>query len=163
MTTLEILLVMVSLVAIGLYFGSKFKTNDSLENVVKDIKKDIKASSDVLSSLAVKAKEIIFDESIQKVIKEFIMIVEEKNIIAKEKGERLLSGEDKKKAVVLRLSEYVANIVGEVDEAVSFIENNQVKIDSIINDYVSFSNKMQGRSSLSEAEIIISNKLNKTL
>lgn len=71
-------------------------------------------------------------------IKEFIMIVEEKNVMAKGKGETYLTGDEKKKSVVSRLSEWVSNLTGSVDNAVNFIENNQKKIESIIDDYVSF-------------------------
>ncbi|MDD4184247.1 MAG: hypothetical protein PHI01_02370 [Candidatus Izemoplasmatales bacterium] len=42
----------------------------------------------------------------------------------------------------------------------SFVEDNQSKIEAIINDYVAFSNKMQGRATLSEAEKIIQEQLN---
>lgn len=87
------------------------------------------------------------------------MIIEEKNRIAKEKGEPFLAGEEKKNAVIGRLSEWITNITGSIDQAVNLIENNKSKIDSIIDDYVSFSNKMQGKSTLSEAEKVIQQQL----
>lgn len=108
-----------------------------------------------------KAKEIIFDENIQKTIKEFIMIVEEKNRIAKLKGEAYLTGDEKKKVVVTRLTEWVSNLTGSIDNAVGFVETNQNKIESIIDDYVSFSNKMEGKATLSESEKIIQEQLYK--
>jgi hypothetical protein len=43
--------------------------------------------------------------------------------------------------------------------AVHFVEDNQSKIESIIDEYISFSNKMHGKSSLCEAERIIAEKL----
>jgi len=90
--------------------------------------------------MVIKAKDIIFDESIQKNVKEFVLIVEEKNRIAKEKGEVFLNGDDKKKAVVGRLCEWVSNVTGSIDKSFEFVEENQNKIESIINGYVSFTN-----------------------
>jgi hypothetical protein len=89
------------------------------------------------------------------------MIVEEKNRFSKEKGETYLVGDDKKIAVISRLSEWVSNITGSTEKAVEFVETNQSKIEAIIDDYISFSNKMQGRETLSEAEKIIKEQLNK--
>lgn len=83
------------------------------------------------------------------------MIVEEKNRIVKEKKEAYLSGDEKKKAVVGRLSEGVSNVTGSIDKGLDFAEANKNKIVSIINDYVLFSNKMEGKSTLSESEKII--------
>lgn len=88
------------------------------------------------------------------------MIVEEKNQLAKTKGKTYLAGDDKKLAVISRLSEWVSNITGSTEKVVKFVETIQSKIEAIINDYVSFSNKMQGKETLSEAEKIISEKLN---
>ena len=81
--------------------------------------------------------------------------------MAKEKGEAFLAGDDKKLAVLQRLSEWVSNITGSTEKAVEFVESNQSKIESIIDDYISFSNKMQGKETLSEAEKIIKQQLNK--
>ena len=103
----------------------------------------------------------MFDESVQKAIKEFILIVEEKNKLARDKGEAFLSGDDKKKAVLSRLSEWVSNVTGSVENAVNFVESNQSRIDSVIEDYISFSNKMEGKATLSEAEKIIQEQLKK--
>ena len=60
---------------------------------VADLAKDYeisKPSSEAVSDLVSKAKDIVFDETAQKTIKEFIMIVEEKNQLAKSKGETYL-------------------------------------------------------------------------
>jgi hypothetical protein len=114
-----------------------------------------------VAELVAKAKDIVFDESVQKAIKEFILIVEEKNMIAKAKGEAFLSGNEKKKAVVSRISEWVSNLTGSVEKAVDFIDTNKLKIDTIIEEYVSFSNKMEGKATLSEAEKIIREQLYK--
>lgn len=114
-----------------------------------------------VTELVVKAKDIVFDEQVQKAIKEFIMIVEEKNNIAKVKGETYLSGDEKKLAVVSRITEWVGNLTCSIDNAVDFVEKNQRKIESIIDEYVSFSNKMEGKATLSEAEKIIQQQLNK--
>jgi len=59
------------------------------------------------------------------------------------------------------LSEWVSNLTGSTEKAVTYVENNQAKIDAIINDYISFSNKMQGRPTLSEAEKLIQEQLKK--
>ena len=161
MTTLEIILLIISLLLLALYVTSKMGKEQSLHDVIKEVKQDLKNTAENVYELVNKAKEVIFDESIQKTIKEFIMIVEEKNKLAKDKGESYLAGDDKKLAVISRLSEWVSNITGSTEKAVEFIETNQSKIDSIINDYISFSNKMQGKETLSEAEKIIKEQLNK--
>jgi hypothetical protein len=160
MTNLEIILIISNFLVIVLYGTSKFKGDKDFKQVVKEVKDDIKNSSQTVSELVNKATDIVFDESIQKTIKEFIMIVEEKNQIAKVQGEIFLKGDEKKYAVIQRLSEWVSNLTGSTDKAIHFVETNQSKIESIIDDYVSFSNKMHGKSTLSEAEKIISNKLN---
>jgi phage-related protein len=159
MTTFEIFLVVTNLLTLVLYVTSKYKEGTSLTEVIKEVKRDIKNSSEVVSELVTKATDIVFDESIQKTIKEFIMIVEEKNQLAKQKGESFLLGDEKKYAVIKRLSEWVANLSGSTEKAVKFVEDNQSKIESIIDDYISFSNKMHGKSTLSEAEKIIADKL----
>jgi len=161
MTTLEIILLITSLLLLALYVTSKMGKDQPLSDVIKEVKKDLKNTADNVSDLVIKAKDIVFDASVQKAIKEFILIVEEKNRIAKDKGEAFLSGDEKKLAVVSRLSEWVSNITGSTEKAVEFVETNQSKIDAIINDYISFSNKMQGRATLSEAEKLIQEHLKK--
>ena len=161
MTTLEIILLITTLLLIALYVTSKLKKDQPFSEVIKEVKSDLVRTAENVSELVLKAKDIIFDESVQKAIKEFIMIVEEKNRLAKEKGEAFLAGDEKKRAVVSRLSEWVSNLTGSTEKAVTFVETNQAKIESIIDDYISFSNKMQGRASLSEAEKIIQEQLNK--
>ena len=161
MTTLEIVLLIVSLLLLALYVTSKMGKDQSLSDVIKEVKQDLKNTAENVSELVTKAKEVVFDESVQKTIKEFIMIVEEKNRLAKEKGEAYLIGDDKKLAVVSRLSEWVSNLTGSTEKAVEFVETNQSKIEAIIDDYISFSNKMQGRATLSAAEKIIQEQLKK--
>ena len=161
MTTLEIILLIAALLLLALYVTSKMGKDQSLSDVIKEVKQDLKNTAENVSDLVVKAKDIVFDETVQKTIKEFIMIVEEKNQLAKAKGEAYLTGEDKKLAVVSRLSEWVSNLTGSTEKAVTYVENNQAKIDAIINDYISFSNKMQGRPTLSEAEKLIQEQLKK--
>ncbi len=161
MTTLEIILLITSLLLLALYVTSKMGKDQSFTEVIKEVKEDLTRTAENVSDLVQKAKEIVFDESIQKTLKEFIMIVEEKNRLAKDKGEAFLAGDEKKRAVVSRLSEWVSNLTGSTEKAIAFVENNQSKIETIINDYISFSNKMQGRASLSEAEKIIQEQLNK--
>lgn len=159
MTTLEIILLITSLLLLALYVTSKLGKDRSLTDVIIEVKSDLLRTAGNVADLVSKAKDIVFDESIQKTIKEFIMIVEEKNRLAKEKGEAFLAGDEKKKAVISRLSEWVSNVTGSTEKALSFVETNQSKIESIIDDYVSFSNKMQGRASLSEAEKTIQEQL----
>jgi len=161
MTTLEIILLIATLLLLALYVTSKMGKDQSLSDVIKEVKQDLKNTAENVSDLVIKAKDIVFDENVQKTIKEFIMIVEEKNQLAKAKGEAYLTGEDKKLAVVSRLSEWVSNLTGSTEKAVTYVENNQAKIDAIINDYISFSNKMQGRPTLSEAEKLIQEQLKK--
>ena len=159
MTTLEIILLIISLLLLALYVTSKMGKEQSLHEVIKEVKQDLKNTAENVYELVNKAKEVVFDESVQKTIKEFIMIVEEKNKLAKDKGESYLAGDDKKLAVISRLSEWVSNITGSTEKAVEFVETNQSKIETIIDDYISFSNKMQGKETLSEAEKIIADKL----
>ena len=161
MTTLEIILLVTSLLLLALYVTSKIEKDKSLSDVIGEVKTDLAKTADNIADLVSKAKDIVFDESVQKTIKEFVMIVEEKNRLAIDKGEAYLAGDEKKKAVVSRLSEWVSNITGSTDKAITFVETNQSKIESIIDEYISFSNKMQGRASLSEAEKIIQEQLNK--
>ncbi|HCB66445.1 MAG TPA: hypothetical protein DEP70_02595 [Acholeplasmataceae bacterium] len=161
MTTLEIILLITSLLLLALYVTSKMSKDQPLSEVIKEVKKDLKNTADNVTDLVIKAKDIVFDASVQKAIKEFILIVEEKNQLAKVKGEAYLTGDDKKLAVVSRLSEWVSNITGSTEKAVEFVETNQSKIEAIINDYISFSNKMQGRATLSEAEKLIQEQLKK--
>jgi len=161
MTTLEIILLITSLLLLALYVTSKMGKDQPLSEVIKEVKKDLKNTADNVTELVIKAKDIVFDASVQKAIKEFTLIVEEKNRLAKDKGEAFLSGDDKKLAVVSRLSEWVSNITGSTEKAVEFVETNQSKIEAIINDYISFSNKMQGRATLSEAEKLIQEQLKK--
>ena len=161
MTILEIVLLIALLLVIALYVNSKLGKDKSLNEVIKEVKEDLVKTSENVADLVSKATKIVFDESVQKAIKEFILIVEEKNKISHEKGEAYLSGDEKKKAVLLRLSEWISNVTGSVENAVNFVETNQSRIDSVIEDYISFSNKMEGKATLSEAEKIIQRQLNK--
>ena len=160
MTTLEIILLLALLTVIALYITSKLEKDKNLSEVIKEVRSDLVKTSENVADLVSKAKNIVFDESVQKAIKEFILIVEEKNKLSHAKGEAFLSGDEKKKAVLLRLSEWVSNVTGSVENAVNFVETNQSRIDSVIEDYISFSNKMEGKETLSAAEKIIVGKLN---
>ena len=126
MTHIEIILSIALVFMVLLYVTSKLKTNKKLSDVIKEVKNDLVNTTANVADLVVKAKDIIFDESIQKTIKEFIMIVEEKNQLAKTKGETYLVGDDKKLAVISRLSEWVSNITGSTEKAVEFVETNQL-------------------------------------
>lgn len=161
MTTLEIVLLITSVLLLALYVTSKIGNDQSLNEVIREVKDDLKNTAENISSLVIKANDIVFDESVQKTIKEFIMIIEEKNRLAKDEGEDYLVGDDKKLAVVSRLSESVSNLTSSSERAVESVENNKSKIEAIIDDYISFSNKMQGRATLSAAEKIIQEQLKK--
>jgi len=78
MTTLEIILLIATLLLLALYVTSKMGKDQSLSDVIKEVKQDLKNTAENVSDLVVKAKDIVFDENVQKTIKEFIMIVEEK-------------------------------------------------------------------------------------
>ncbi len=127
MTTLDIILLIVALFLLALYVTSKIGKDQSINDVIKEVKEDLKNTAENVSELVSKAKEVVFDESVQKTIKEFILIVEEKNRIAKDKGEAFLAGDDKKLAVVQRLSEWVSNITGST-EKVSSLNNKLIKV-----------------------------------
>ena len=161
MTTLEIVLAIICFGLLALYLTSKMGKDRKFEEIVNEVKEDLKQTASNVSDLVSKARTIVFDESVQKAIKEFIMIVEEKNRLAKQKGEAFLSGDEKKKAVVTRISEWVGNLTGSTENAIRFIEDNQSKIELIIDDYVSFTNKMQGKNTLSDAEKLIQDQLKK--
>ena len=161
MTTLEILLSVISLGLLALYATSKMGKDRKFQEVIDEVKEDLKQTASNVTDLVSKAKDIVFDETVQKAVKEFIMIVEEKNRLAKIKGEAFLSGDEKKKAVISRVSEWVSNVTGSTTNAIKFIESNQSKIEYIIDDYISFSNKMQGKDTLSEAEKLIQEQLKK--
>jgi hypothetical protein len=161
MTHSELVLAIALAFMVLLYITSKLGSNKKLSDVIVDVKEDLIATTSNVADMVLKAKDILFDESIQKTIKEFILIVEEKNRIAKVKGEAYLTGDEKKKAVVGRLCEWVGNVTGSIKKGLEFVQTNQSKIESIINDYVSFSNKMEGKSTLSESEKIIQQELYK--
>jgi len=161
MTTLEIILLIALIAVLALYITSKLGKDKDLNEVIKEVKSDLIKTSVNIAELVSKAKNIVFDESVQKAIKEFILIVEEKNKLAQDKGEAFLSGDDKKQAVLSRLSEWVSNVTGSVENAVNFVETNQSRIDSVIEDYISFSNKMEGKATLSEAEKLIQKQIKK--
>ncbi|PKK97171.1 MAG: hypothetical protein CVV58_02580, partial [Tenericutes bacterium HGW-Tenericutes-3] len=69
MTTLEIVLLIASLLLLALYVTSKMGKDQSLSEVIKEVKQDLKNTAENVSELVSKAKEVVFDESIQKTIK----------------------------------------------------------------------------------------------
>ena len=66
MTTLEILLLIISLLLLALYVTSKMGKNQSLNEIIKEVKQDLKETAENVYDLVSKAKDVIFDESIQK-------------------------------------------------------------------------------------------------
>lgn len=160
MTTLEIVLASLLIFMILLYGLSKYSKEKDLNEIIKEVKRDFNLTANTIGNIANKATDILFDDAVQKAIKEFIMIVEEMNVIAKAKGQTYLSSEQKKLNVISRLGEWLSNVTGSVDKAVDFVETHQSRIEATIEDYVSFSNKMVGKDTLSEAEKIIQEQLN---
>lgn len=152
MTTLEMLLILALFFVLALYITSKLRKNKKLSEIVNEVKTDLSETMINVGELVTNAKDIVFADTLLKAILEFIMIVEEKNIIAKTKGEQYLSGDEKKLSVISRLSEWIADVTGSVDKAVGYLENNHSKIETIIDDYVAFSNKMLEKAKLSEVE-----------
>jgi hypothetical protein len=161
MTTIEITLLIYSVFMTLLYIFSKFGKDKGFMAIVDEVKSDLKTTIDKTSDLIIKSKDIIFNEQVTNAIKEFILIVEEKNKLAKDKGEMFLKGDEKKLEVIRRITDWVSNLTGSTENAVDFIETNKSKIDRIINDYVAFANKMEGKNTLSEAEKLIEGQLNK--
>ena len=159
MESLYIIIIAYAVIITVVYLNKKFKQNKDIKQVIEDVKSDLQETASNIGELVVKSKEIIFDSQFTDAIKEFILIVEEKNTIAKDKGQTFLKGDEKKLEVLRRTTDWVANLTGSTDEALSFIENNKSKVDKVINDFVAFSNKMEGKKSLSEAEKIIEKKL----
>jgi hypothetical protein len=161
MTTIEITLLIYSVFITLLYIISKLGKDKGFMAVVNEVKSDLKTTIDKTSDLIIKSKDIIFNEQVTNAIKEFILIVEEKNKLAKDKGEMYLKGDEKKLEVIKQITDWVSNLTGSTENAVNFIEANKSKIDRIINDYVAFANKMEGKKSLSQAEKLIEEQLNK--
>ena len=83
----------------------------------KEVKRDIKDSTKLTLNLISKAKDIITDEAVHKAIKDFILVVEEKNQLAKQQGQSVLSGEGKRKLVMLNLSRWVTNVTGSTEKS----------------------------------------------
>ncbi len=156
------LLIIVSIYSVfitAMYISNKLGPNKTFNQLVEDVKKDLTETVLNIGELVVKAKEIVFDSQFTDAIKEFILIVEEKNLLAKSKGEIYLKGNEKQLEVVRRLTDWVSNLTGSAELGVSFIEDNKSKIDIVINDFIAFSNKMEGKDTLSEAEKIIESKI----
>jgi len=159
MNELLIIISIYSVFITAMYISNKLGQNKNLKQLVEEVKKDLKETASNIGELVIKAKEIVFDSQFTDAIKEFILIVEEKNLLAKSKGEIYLRGNEKQLEVVRRLTDWVSNLTGSAELGVSFIEDNKSKIDKVINDFIAFSNKMEGKDTLSEAEKIIESKI----
>ena len=159
MIELIIILTIYSIFITAMYISNKLGPNKSFNQLIEDVKRDLTETASNIGELVVKAKGIVFDSQFTDAIKEFILIVEEKNALAKSKGEIYLKGDQKQLEVVNRLTGWVSNLTGSAEQGVSFIEDNKTKIDKVIKNFVSFSNKMEGKDTLSEAEKIIEEKL----
>jgi hypothetical protein len=56
---------------------------------------------------------------------------------------------------------WISNLTGSTDKGLEFIDFNQSNIEYIIHEYISFSNKMQGKKTLSDEEKLIQEQLKK--
>lgn len=104
MTTTEIILLVLLIGVVMLYISSVLKDNKGVKNIVNQVKEDLVATATNVTELVSKAKSILLDKSVQSAIKEFIMIVEEKNKLAKAKGESFLTGDEKSKPLFYDLA-----------------------------------------------------------
>ena len=103
------LLIIVSIYSVfitAMYISNKLGPNKTFNQLVEDVKKDLTETVLNIGELVVKAKEIVFDSQFTDAIKEFILIVEEKNLLAKSKGEIYLKGNEKQLEVVRRLTDW---------------------------------------------------------
>lgn len=66
MTMLEIILLVALLLMTALYLTSKLRKGKSFHEIIKEVKSDLIQTSSNVSELVTKAKDIIFDETIQK-------------------------------------------------------------------------------------------------
>ena len=89
------------------------------------------------------------------------MIVEEKNRLAKAEDEAFLFV--MKKQVLTRISEWISNLTGSSDKSLRFIDSNESKIESNIDECFYFSNKIQGKNTFSEAEKLTQDQLKNNL
>ena len=64
MTILEIILLILNIILAPFYITSKLKNNKTLASIVKEVKDDIKLSSETASELFSKAKDIVFNETV---------------------------------------------------------------------------------------------------
>ena len=159
METIFTVVIVYAIIVTVLYLNDKLESNKGLTKIIDDIKSDLHESATNIGDLVMKSKEIIFDSQFTDAIKEFILIVEEKNLIAKSNGDVFLKGNEKKLEVFKRLTDWISNLTGSSDQAVAFIDDNKAKVEKVINDFIAFSNKMEGKQTLSEAEKLIEDKL----
>ena len=121
MTELLIILTIYSIFITAMYISNKLGPNKSFNQLIEDVKRDLTETASNIGELVVKAKGIVFDSQFTDAIKEFILIVEEKNALAKSKGEIYLKGDQKQLEVVNRLTGWVSNLTGSAEQGV-FIE-----------------------------------------
>lgn len=145
MSTLEIILSAVTGFLLILYITSKIRGNSSLSELISDVKDDLTATAANIKTLVNEASSIVLNDNIVSIIKEFVMIVEQNNSISKSAGGVILTGEEKKEAVLERLSSYLKSITGSSSDASTFLNENEDKLNEIIDDYVSFANIMNGK------------------
>jgi hypothetical protein len=145
MSTLEIILSAVTGFMLILYITSKIRGNSSLSELISDVKDDLTVTAANIKTLVNEASSIVLNDNIVSIIKEFVMIVEQNNSISKSAGGVILTGEEKKEAVLERLSSYLKSITGSSSDASTFLNENEDKLNEIIDDYVSFANIMNGK------------------
>ncbi len=140
MTTLEIILLTMLIFVTALYVYSKFWKGKTLKTLVDDVIEDSKGTLNEIGNAVVKVKDIILDKNFRDAIKKFVLEIEEKNIILKENNELFLTGEEKKKEVFNKIRLWILNLTGSTVNALDFVDENENKINLLIEEYVEFMN-----------------------
>ena len=140
MSKIEISLTIAIIFVTFIYLTSALKNNKSFRAFINAIEGDIKSTVKNVSQIITNP---VFDQIVVKVIKELMLLVEEKNHLAEKVGNTVLSGIEKKGTVISKLTEVISGITGSFDSATDYVTNHQQQIETIIDDYVTFSNNMR--------------------
>jgi len=145
MNIFEDILILILFFVLSLYVTSKLRKNDNISELINDIKTDLKETVINITHFSSKIKGIGLDDTLLTVLKYFIMNVEQHNNIAKSEDKPYLTGIDKKLLVISKLNDWLSHVMSSVDNANGFIEANQNKIESFIDDCILFSNRMNNK------------------
>ena len=143
MNRIEIISGILLVLTVVIYLFSIFKKSKTFKTITHVIKKDIKSLSKIITNP-------VFDQLVVKFVKELIFLVEEKNQLAKQIGSTVLTGIEKKNTVISKLTELISGITGSLDTATSYVSNHQNQLETLIDDYVAFSNKMKQTDELNK-------------